>query len=185
MRESCGDLPPDSDNDGIVDADDECPGTETGVKVDDRGCALDSDDDGFVDNRDQCPGTAAGAGVNESGCELVDEVTIDVQGNEFASNSAELTPEMDVALRDLVRRLQATAAEEGLLIVGHTDSMGAEAYNQHLSLQRARSVADFLAEQGIERSSMSVEGRGESESIATNETAAGRESNRRVVIRSQ
>lgn len=65
-------------------------------------------------------------------------------------------------------------------IVGHTDNVGDAAMNQELSLQRARSVANYLVGQGIDAERMEVEGRGESEPIADNATPQGREQNRRV-----
>jgi OOP family OmpA-OmpF porin len=60
----------DSDGDGVVDRLDECPGTPAGAVVDERGCEPDSDGDGVPDSRDRCPGTPAGAKVDENGCEL-------------------------------------------------------------------------------------------------------------------
>lgn len=72
--------------------------------------------------------------------------------------------------------------ETNILIVGHTDSKGAEEYNQSLSERRAQSAADFLIQQGMSSTRIQREGRGESEPIATNETAAGRMLNRRVEV---
>ena len=60
----------DSDGDGVVDANDKCPGTPAGVKVDAVGCPLDSDGDGVFDYLDKCPGTPAGAPVDARGCPL-------------------------------------------------------------------------------------------------------------------
>ena len=60
----------DSDGDGVVDANDKCPGTPAGVKVDAAGCPLDSDKDGVADYLDKCPGTPAGVPVDASGCPL-------------------------------------------------------------------------------------------------------------------
>ena len=60
----------DADGDGIVDKDDQCPGTPTGVSVDANGCTLDSDRDGVADSNDRCPNTAAGVSVDAAGCEL-------------------------------------------------------------------------------------------------------------------
>ncbi len=70
-----------------------------------------------------------------------------------------------------------------LEVEGHTDSVGGEAYNQLLSEQRADSVRDYLIEQGISGESLSpAKGFGKSRPIATNDTAAGRQSNRRVEL---
>lgn len=69
-----------------------------------------------------------------------------------------------------------------LLIVGHTDSVGAEAYNQRLSERRARAAADFLASQGVNSGRIRTRGLGEGEPKASNATDAGRAENRRVEV---
>ena len=69
-----------------------------------------------------------------------------------------------------------------LAIEGHTDSVGADAYNQKLSENRASSVYDYLGECSIPREEMTTTGFGESKPIATNDTADGRQQNRRVEI---
>ena len=68
VRWKMGEFPPDSDNDGVADHRDECPGTPAGVTVDRRGCPIDSDGDGVPDHRDRCPGTPEGAVVDRDGC---------------------------------------------------------------------------------------------------------------------
>lgn len=67
-------------------------------------------------------------------------------------------------------------------VVGHTDSTGAESYNQQLSLRRAENVAGFLASRGVTPSRMTAIGQGESQPRASNDTAQGRAMNRRVEI---
>lgn len=67
-------------------------------------------------------------------------------------------------------------------IVGHTDSTGSAQYNQALSQRRAGSVTSHLVAQGVTNQRLRQEGRGESEPIADNDTAAGRTRNRRVDI---
>jgi outer membrane protein OmpA-like peptidoglycan-associated protein len=69
-----------------------------------------------------------------------------------------------------------------LLIVGHTDSKGDDAYNQALSYRRANSAAAYLQNQGVARTRVSTNGRGESEAVASNDTDAGRQLNRRVEV---
>ncbi|MCL6607877.1 MAG: OmpA family protein [Geminicoccaceae bacterium] len=67
-------------------------------------------------------------------------------------------------------------------VVGHTDSIGSEAYNQALSLRRAEAVVDALVARGVPAGRLSAAGRGESEPRADNATEAGRQLNRRVEI---
>jgi outer membrane protein OmpA-like peptidoglycan-associated protein len=72
--------------------------------------------------------------------------------------------------------------ETDILIVGHTDAKGADEYNQGMSERRVQSATDFLVQQGISANRIRTEGRGETEPIATNETAEGRTLNRRVEV---
>lgn len=69
-----------------------------------------------------------------------------------------------------------------ILIAGHTDSRGSEEYNQDLSLRRAKSVALYTAQQGVDAERMIIEGYGETDPVADNSTEAGRQQNRRVEI---
>jgi outer membrane protein OmpA-like peptidoglycan-associated protein len=84
-------------------------------------------------------------------------------------------------LRELARSLNKYG-DSNLLIVGHTDSKGDDSYNENLSLRRANSAASFLANEGVPRTRVSTSGRGESEPVATNDTDAGRQQNRRVEV---
>jgi outer membrane protein OmpA-like peptidoglycan-associated protein len=69
-----------------------------------------------------------------------------------------------------------------LEVEGHTDSVGTDEYNLQLSENRANSVRDYLVQQGINTSSIAARGFGESQPVATNDTAAGRQQNRRVEL---
>jgi outer membrane protein OmpA-like peptidoglycan-associated protein len=84
-------------------------------------------------------------------------------------------------LRNLAASLDKYPNTE-LLIVGHTDSQGPDSYNWDLSERRARSAADYLAAQGVTRTRLRTAGRGETEPIATNDTGAGQQQNRRVEV---
>ena len=69
-----------------------------------------------------------------------------------------------------------------ILIVGHTDSKGTDDYNQSLSTRRAGAAMSYLVSQGVTASRLRSVGRGEAEPIATNDTDAGRQQNRRVEV---
>ena len=71
---------------------------------------------------------------------------------------------------------------EMVIATGHTDSIGSDAYNQRLSERRAAAVKDYLVSKGIPASKVTTIGKGESQPVATNKTAAGRQKNRRVDI---
>lgn len=72
--------------------------------------------------------------------------------------------------------------ESDVLIVGHTDAVGTDSYNQALSERRAESAARFLRAQGVDGSRLKTDGMGEMEPVATNDTEAGRTQNRRVEV---
>jgi outer membrane protein OmpA-like peptidoglycan-associated protein len=94
----------------------------------------------------------------------------------------------DVIRADAARNLVELARslnkypDSNLLIVGHTDSKGEDAYNQTLSYRRSNAAASYLQGQGVARTRVSTNGRGESEPVASNDTDAGRQLNRRVEV---
>jgi len=67
-------------------------------------------------------------------------------------------------------------------VEGHTDSVGGDAYNQRLSEQRGESVRDYLLQQGMSVGSVTTRGFGETQPVASNDTFAGRQENRRVEL---
>lgn len=99
----------------------------------------------------------------------------------FAFDSAELTAAAHDVLTQIGTRLTG-ANLVSVKVVGHTDSVGSDAYNQGLSERRARSVADFLISQGIPAEKLTTEGLGESQPVADNASDAGRAQNRRVEL---
>lgn len=97
----------------------------------------------------------------------------------FAASSAELRPASLVTL-DRITEFAHDCPSVTILITGHTDARGDEAWNRQLSEARARAVADRIAENGIDPQRLLVAGAGSSEPIADNTTAYGRELNRRI-----
>ena len=84
-------------------------------------------------------------------------------------------------LDDLVGKVKGINLEV-IIAVGHTDSVGADAYNQKLSVKRADAVKAYLVSKGIEKNRVYTEGKGEKQPVADNKTSAGRSKNRRVEI---
>jgi outer membrane protein OmpA-like peptidoglycan-associated protein len=99
----------------------------------------------------------------------------------FPFNSSDMLPAGRENLRQLAQSLQRYPGTE-VLIVGHTDNVGSDAYNQQLSERRAMSAKSYLVSMGIPSDRIRTAGRGEAEPIASNETEAGRQQNRRVEI---
>lgn len=97
----------------------------------------------------------------------------------FDFDKADIRPGEKSKLDDLARVF--TKYPENIVIIeGHTDSKGSAAYNKRLSELRASRVAEYIRSQEIDISSLTARGYGESQPVATNETAEGREQNRRV-----
>lgn len=168
--------PADTDNDGVPDNIDVCPGTPYRVAVDATGCVPDSDGDGVANDRDKCPGTPSGVTVDANGCE-----PIQFESVHFDTESATLDAAARQRLDDVAAVLSRNPDVE-IEIAGHADSRGPDAYNQQLSVRRAESARDYLAQQGIDVARMTARGYGESQPIASNDTAAGQAKNRRVEL---
>ena len=103
-------------------------------------------------------------------------------GITFAFNRFDVQPQFRPTLDQVAQTLSAYP-QTLLDIYGHTDSVGSDAYNQTLSENRARSVADYLSSRGVQSARMATQGFGETQPVADNATEAGRAQNRRVEIR--
>jgi outer membrane protein OmpA-like peptidoglycan-associated protein len=138
---------------------------------------VDSDGDGVVDASDQCADTPAGDRVGSAGCSC--DVTRQLT---FKTNSAELSDADKLVLDEMAENLTRLKFISGV-IEGHTDSSGADAYNQGLSERRAQVAADYLVSRGIASDRLQIVGRGETDPVGDNTTAEGRAQNRRVVAK--
>lgn len=103
-------------------------------------------------------------------------------GITFDFNSYAIRPEFRSTLDEVARTL-AAYPQTYVDVLGHTDSTGTHEYNQRLSEQRARSVADYLTARGVTPARIATRGYGETMPIASNDTEAGRAANRRVEIK--
>ena len=99
----------------------------------------------------------------------------------FDFDKSVLKPEGRAKLDDLVSKISGVNLEV-IIAVGHTDSVGSDAYNQRLSVRRAEAVKAYLVTKGIERNRVYTEGKGEKQPVAENRTKEGRAKNRRVEI---
>lgn len=101
----------------------------------------------------------------------------------FDFNKATLKPEGKAAIRDLDDQIKAKGGQVvDIDVIGHTDSVGPEEYNQGLSERRATAVKDFMVSDGIDAGIIDVSGQGELSPVADNATKEGRALNRRVEI---
>ncbi|MET3132210.1 OOP family OmpA-OmpF porin [Oxalobacteraceae bacterium GrIS 1.11] len=99
----------------------------------------------------------------------------------FDFDKAVLKPEGKSKLDEMTSKLGDINLEV-IIAVGHTDSVGTDAYNQKLSIRRAEAVKAYLVSKGIETNRVYTEGKGEKQPVADNKSAAGRAKNRRVEI---
>ena len=109
------------------------------------------------------------------------KATITLEGVNFAFNKADLTAESRPVLDDVATGLKNHPRVK-VEIQGHTDSIGADAYNLKLSQRRAESVREYLISDGVSADQLVAKGYGESQPIASNKTDEGRAKNRRVVM---
>ena len=99
----------------------------------------------------------------------------------FDFDKSVLKPEGKAKLDDLVGKVKGINLEV-IIAVGHTDSVGSDAYNQKLSVRRSEAVKAYLVSKGIEKNRVYTEGKGEKQPVADNKTKEGRAKNRRVEI---
>jgi OmpA-OmpF porin, OOP family len=99
----------------------------------------------------------------------------------FDFDKAVLKPEGKSKLDDLANRVRGINLEV-VIAIGHTDSIGSDAYNQKLSVRRAESVKSYMVSKGVEPNRVYTEGKGEKQPVASNKTKDGRQKNRRVEI---
>lgn len=143
---------------------------------------LDSDGDGVIDAKDQCPNTAKDVKVGGTGCKIktvtVETIELDIK---FPTNSSDVRAEYMTELKKVADFLNKHA-DLVVDIEGHSDSRGKASYNKWLSQRRAESVKTAIVNQfAIDEKRIKAIGYGEEKPVASNDTADGRQKNRRVI----
>lgn len=174
--------PKDSDGDGVSDKMDKCPDV-AGVKTND-GCPeiKDADKDGVADANDKCPNTAGPAsnfGCPEVKQEVKERLKFATKAVQFETARAVLKNQSFAVLDEIVD-IMRQYPDYTLSISGHTDNIGDGNKNLRLSESRAKTCYDYLLFRGIKAERLRYAGFGEERPIAENDTAEGREQNRRV-----
>ena len=182
---------PDRDGDGIPDNVDKCPDVpEDFDGIDDAdGCPEDdADKDGIMDAQDACPKEPGEADPDpkKNGCPKFirritgsSEIQI-LKTIEFATGKSTILSKSFPILDEVVRLVKVNPDIAHLDIEGHTDNKGSDDLNERLSNDRAHSVMKYMVEKGIAADRLSAAGYGPKRPIADNNTADGRQRNRRV-----
>lgn len=181
---------PDSDGDGVLDKDDLCireagPLDNRGCPYSDKNCPdIDTDGDGIMDKDDACideAGTEANKGCPELSSDGSKELGDFLKTVNFDFGTAKLRLEATKHLNGVVTVLNEFPNVKFSLL-GYADDVGTEAYNLRLSKNRAIAVKEYLVQKGVASNRLKTKGHGEQYPIASNQTAEGREANRRVEI---
>ncbi len=192
-QDGCPDI--DTDQDTILDADDKCPTEPEDIDEfqDEDGCPdPDNDGDTIPDPEDACPNEPGPPDSPQGkGCprkySLVkidrEKQRIEIkQTIHFASGKWRILPK-SFGLLNQVAQVLTDYPKMRVSIEGHTDSLGADNLNQRLSENRAEAVKTYLMQRGITNDRLETAGYGEAMPIASNRTARGRATNRRVEFR--
>jgi OOP family OmpA-OmpF porin len=174
--------PVDADFDGVPDYRDSCSQTPTGAAVDPNGCPMDSDGDNVPDGLDDCPDSPTGVPVDRFGC-----IDLTMFSKPIILNIDYLPGsfEIDLKTKDRLKKISGVllmVPDVKMEIVGYTDNIGLPEANQKLSEKRANRVRDYLVAMGVPAERMKASGRGEENQITSNDTAQGRNKNRRIEI---
>lgn len=174
---------PDTDGDSVLDKDDKCP--NVAGPIENKGCVWpDTDGDGVADKDDKCidkVGTIANNGCPELTEEAIKKLGDFAKTINFDSGKstfkAGVAKQLDGVV-SIMREFNGVAFH----INGYTDSRGSESKNLAVSNLRAAAVKDYLISHGIDSSRLDSQGFGIADPIATNKTAKGRATNRRVEL---
>lgn len=176
---------PDLDNDGdeVVDAKDRCPDV-AGV-AENQGCPdADRDGDTVVDRLDNCPdeaGVVQNQGCKQKQLVVIKGCKIDIAEKiYFDSGKSTILPKSYAVLDNIAQLLTNQDQINLVRVEGHTDNVGQPERNKTLSQERADSVVRYLTDKKVAASRLTAQGFGQEKPIASNKTASGRSTNRRV-----
>lgn len=182
--------PVDSDQDGVPDYIDKCP-FEKG-RADNDGCPFigDKDRDGIPDRDDKCPdvkGLERFEGCPDANSLRVTELVTVMSYSKniyFNTDSNSIRSGFYYTMLDDVAEIMLKNKDVTFSVSGYTDDVGSEEYNLKLSERRANEARNYLIERGVETDRVSAKGYGKIDPTYSNETAQGKQLNRRVEIKS-
>jgi len=184
--------PPDRDSDGVADSADACPDIKGPKSADPKwnGCPDDPDGDGIKSGADACPqdkgpaspdpklnGCPKLARVVENEIVITQQVQFQVYGKTKSETVSPVSQDLMNEIRDAINQHPEILKIE---VQGHTDDSGDEAFNQHLSEERAQAVRQWLIDAGIPANKLVAKGYGYKKPLGDNRIKTGRQANRRV-----
>lgn len=145
--------------------------------------AIDSDKDGVLDSDDNCPESETAYEVDSVGCTVMAEQFTEFSlVIHFANDSAEIGPKYADKVREMVKFIKKYDVK-AVTVYGHTSAPGTKAYNQRLSQQRASAIADILATQyGLDKSLIEPVGMGETQLLEPGDSEQSNQANRRIEL---
>ena len=175
----------DSDRDGIPDNKDKCI-NEVGIERL-KGCPerTDKDEDGVFDDLDDCPNTPGP--VDNAGCPKLEQADVHrlallSKNIFFATGKSKIIKSSHSSLNEIAQIINKYP-EYKFYIDGHTDNVGSSESNQSLSKRRSDAVVNYLVSQGVSIDLLIPRGFGEDQPATSNDTASGRQLNRRTEIK--
>ena len=175
----------DSDEDGVFDHLDQCPGTTSGATVDPLGCPLPGDVEGVLDDLESAVKARKLKAMKVAAVAVKKKIRKKgwiLGGGIFDSNTSAIKTSGFPALDDIAQFLEENS-KINIEVIGHTDSKGSAAYNLRLSKARANAVKAYMFKKGIDPNRLYTSGYGETKPVESNETEQGRAANRRIEIK--
>lgn len=138
----------------------------------------DADNDGIADNLDKCESSPKNSMVDSQGCDLIKSAEALLR---FPLNKAD----MPAKATNYLDQIAANAKQDAnmkIIIKGHADETGTQNFNQFISLERAKTVGNYLMARGVSKDAIELKALSDSQPIAVNTTDEGRALNRRVEL---
>jgi len=150
--------------------------TAAGIKP--ASALTDADNDGISDSIDKCNDSAKNSMVDSQGCDLIKSAEALLR---FPLNQAGMPAKVQNYLDQIAANAKADPSLK-IVVEGHADETGSDEFNQFISLERAKTVGNYLIARGVSKDAIEMKGLSDAEPVADNSTDAGRAQNRRVEL---
>jgi len=138
----------------------------------------DADNDGVADSVDQCESSPTNSMVDSQGCDLIKSAEALLR---FPLNESGMPAKVQAYLDQIAANAKADPSIK-IVVEGHADETGPDEYNKFISMERAKTIGNYLIAQGVSKNAVELKAMGDSQPAADNSTLAGRKANRRVEL---